>query len=134
MIFNKLGSRSLLGKLNSSSTQGSTHSVTWLEPGACYYNPENFLSKWPSTNSLIHFYKRCVLVHTTVWYSMVQYGTVQYSTVQYSTVQYSTVQYSMVWYSTVQRVDFYFTMGTKCAKGHGILSMLEIVLKWSLMF
>ena len=26
---NKLGSRSLSGKLNSSSAQGSTHSVTW---------------------------------------------------------------------------------------------------------
>ena len=28
-FFNKLGSRSLSSKLNSSSTQGSTHSVTW---------------------------------------------------------------------------------------------------------
>ena len=48
-------------------------------------------------------------------HSMVQYGTIWYST-----VQYSTVQYGMVWYSTVQRVDFYFTMGTKCAKGQKI--------------
>ena len=51
---------------------------------------------------------------------MVQYGTVQYSTVWYSTVRYSTVQYSTLQYSTVQRVDFYFTMGTKCAKGQRV--------------
>ena len=58
--------------------------------------------------------------YSTVWYSTVQYGTVQYGTVQYSTVQYGTVQYSTVQYSTVQRVDFYFTMGTKCAKGQRV--------------
>ena len=40
-----------------------------------------------------------------------------HSMVQYSMVQYSTVRYSTVQCGTVQRVDFYFTMGTKCAKG-----------------
>ena len=42
------------------------------------------------------------------------------STVWYSTVQYSTVQYGTVQYSKVQRVDFYFTMGTKCANGQRV--------------
>ena len=60
-----------------------------------------------------------------VYWSSPQYGTIWYSTVQYSTVQYGMVWYGMVlygrvWYSTVQRVDFYFTMGTKCAKGQKI--------------
>ena len=55
-----------------------------------------------------------------VQYGTVQYGTVQYSTVQCGTVQYSTVQYSTVQYSTVQRVDLYFTMGTKCVKGQRV--------------
>ena len=55
-----------------------------------------------------------------MYWSSPQYGTVQYSTVQYSAVQYSAVQYSTVQYRSVQRVDFYFTMGTKCAKGQRV--------------
>ena len=70
-----------------------------LDPGACSYNcnvthhhhhPENFLSKGPSINSLIYFYKRCVsarkvicctVLDSTAQYSMILYGTLQYCTV-----------------------------------------------------
>ena len=72
---NKLGSRSDSSKFNSSSTKGSTlrvFSKCLLEPGACYYNcnatttthhhHKTFCLNDQATNSLIHFYKRCVLV------------------------------------------------------------------------
>ena len=80
----------------SSSTQGSTPRVSWsLElvtiiamPPTTTHHPENFLSKRPSTNSLIHFYKRCVLV--------------QSSTVRYNTVQYR--EYTLSWEPSVQRI------------------------------
>ena len=65
-------------------------------------HPENFLSKRLSINSLIHFYKRCVLIQSTVQYSTVQYSMVWYSTVYYSTVQYNTEQCGTVQYSTLQ--------------------------------
>ena len=53
---------------------------------------------------------------------MAQYSTVQYSTVRYSTVHYGTVQYIMVQYSTAQSLNFYFTVGNKCAKGQKVKS------------
>jgi len=52
IFVNKLGSRSLSGKFNSSTTQGSTHSVTWslelvtiIAMPPTHHPPENFLSK-----------------------------------------------------------------------------------------
>ena len=73
---NKLGSRSLSSKFNSSSTKGSTFRVSsqgLLEPGACYYNC--------NATTTTHQLDWCVLVQSTVWYSTVQYSAVQYSTV-----------------------------------------------------
>ena len=64
----------------SSSTQDSTPRVSWsLElvtitamPLTHPPPPENFLSKGSTINSLIHFYKRCVLVQSSsVWHSTV---------------------------------------------------------------
>ena len=104
---NKLGSRSLSGKLNSSSTQGSTHSVTWsLELVT--------IIAMPPTQKTFCLNDQAQIA----WFTSTR--GVYWSSPQYGTIWYSTVQYSMVWYSTVQRVDFYFTMGTKCAKGQRV--------------
>ena len=99
----------------------------WPGPGACSYNcnathhhppPANFLSKWPSINSLI---KRCVLAREVIlwyfmWYSIVQYSWLMYSTVQYSMAGYCTVQYCSHFQETIFQFFIFKFPGTLSKK------------------